>query len=208
MLDVHAPEHRISGTRDFLTHILTITVGLLIALALENAAEALHHHHQRAEAESNIRQELERNRDGLKQAAPMVVAERANLVKLIAALEGVISGQKDAMAQTASLEFDEEPIPDAAWVTASSTGALSYMDYGEVERFSGAYKEQSLLQTAEEKALDDYLEFTPILSLHGKQVTAAEAVQVLPAVQRALAHVNGMLALGQGTLGSYDAALK
>ena len=37
MLDVHTPEHRIGGVRDFLLHILTITVGLLIALALENA---------------------------------------------------------------------------------------------------------------------------------------------------------------------------
>lgn len=50
MLDVHAPEHPIGGPRDFLVHLLTITVGLLIALGLENSVEALHHRHQRKEA--------------------------------------------------------------------------------------------------------------------------------------------------------------
>ena len=40
MLDVHAPEHGIHGMRDFFVHLLTITAGLLIALALEAGVEA------------------------------------------------------------------------------------------------------------------------------------------------------------------------
>ena len=55
MLDVHAPEHRIHGTRDFFLHLFTITIGLLIALGLEASVEALHHRHQRQEAETLIR---------------------------------------------------------------------------------------------------------------------------------------------------------
>jgi len=34
MLDVHPPEEKIHGFKDFLLHLFTITVGLLIALAL------------------------------------------------------------------------------------------------------------------------------------------------------------------------------
>ncbi len=82
------------------------------------------------------------------------------------------------------------------------------MDYEQVQRFSAAYKEQALLQTAEEKALEDYLELMPILRLHGGVVSPAQAAAALPVVQRALAHVSGMLAIGQGTLGTYDEALK
>ncbi len=208
MIDVHAPEHRIGGMRDFFMHLFTITVGLLIALGLENAAESLHHRHLRHEAEVNITEELRQNRDKLKVAAPTVFSERDNLTKLLAVLESTAAGDKNTTPQQLSLTFAEEPIPDAAWTTASSTGVLSYMDYAQVERFSAAYKQQVMLQTAEEKALDDYLEFTPILGLHGKDITPAQATQVIPAVQRALAHVNGMLALGQGTLGTYDEALK
>jgi hypothetical protein len=47
MLDVHASHETIHTWKDFLIHIATICVGLLIALALEQSVEAVHHHHQR-----------------------------------------------------------------------------------------------------------------------------------------------------------------
>lgn len=62
MLDVHPPEHGIHGIRDFFIHLLTITVGLLIALGLEATVEALHHRSERKEAEATLRQELTQNR--------------------------------------------------------------------------------------------------------------------------------------------------
>ena len=104
--------------------------------------------------------------------------------------------------------FNEQPIPDAAWRTASSTGVLDYMDYEEVEAFADAYKQQEMLQTAEENALNDYLEFIPILHVHGDNLTPEQAKEAVPIVRHAIAHLNGMLALGQGTLGAYEQALK
>jgi hypothetical protein len=35
MLDVHPPHEKMHGFKDFLLHLLTITIGLLIALGLE-----------------------------------------------------------------------------------------------------------------------------------------------------------------------------
>jgi hypothetical protein len=58
MLDVHAPHEKIHGIRDFLLHLFTITVGLLIALALEGCVERWHHRELRNEADANLRQEL------------------------------------------------------------------------------------------------------------------------------------------------------
>jgi hypothetical protein len=63
VLDVHPPEQEIHTMKDFFLHLLTITVGLLIALGLENAAEAFHHRHQREQAEQTIRQELRENQE-------------------------------------------------------------------------------------------------------------------------------------------------
>lgn len=37
MLDVHVPEHGIHGFRDFFLHLFTITIGLLMLLALKPA---------------------------------------------------------------------------------------------------------------------------------------------------------------------------
>lgn len=58
MLDVHPPHEPVHGPRDFFLHLFTITIGLLIALGLEASVEALHHRHQREEAEAKIRQEI------------------------------------------------------------------------------------------------------------------------------------------------------
>ena len=207
MLDVHAPEHPISGAREFFLHLFTITVGLLIALGLENAAEALHHRHQRQEAEANIRQELRSNRENLLASADTVKAERKALITLTTLLENRSTGAPMPDGKL-DLSFSETPIPDAAWRTANGSGVLAYMDYEEAERFADAYKQQEMLQAAEEQALDDYLEFSPMLELHHADPTPELAKDALPYTRRALAHVSGMLALGEGTLASYNDALK
>jgi hypothetical protein len=54
MLDVHPPEHTPHTWRDFFIHIATIVIGLLIAIGLEQAVEAIHHHHQREELRQGI----------------------------------------------------------------------------------------------------------------------------------------------------------
>jgi hypothetical protein len=51
MLDVHPPHTPTHTWRDFLIHIATIVIGLLIAIGLEQTVESLHHHHQRHELE-------------------------------------------------------------------------------------------------------------------------------------------------------------
>jgi hypothetical protein len=47
MLDVHLPHQAARSWKDFFVHIATICVGVLIAVALEQTVEAVHHHHQR-----------------------------------------------------------------------------------------------------------------------------------------------------------------
>ena len=209
MLDVHAPEHGVHGARDFFMHLFTITIGLFIALSLENAAEALHHRHLRKEAETQIRDEIAENRAGLLQSAPVVQGELKQMTAVLQALQARSQGQPGVLHEE-DFVFHEGPIQDAAWRTANSTGAISYMDYAEVERFSEVYKQQTLLQTMEEQALEDYLQLTPILSHQGTGgvVNPDAAKDAIPYTRRAIAHLSGMLAVGAGTVGSYDAALK
>jgi hypothetical protein len=207
MLDVHTPDHRIGGVRDFTIHLLTITVGLLIALGLENAAEAMHHRHQRKEAETNIRLELTSNRDSLHTQAPVVMDELHNLGLFLTLLQDQRDG-KPVPTGKLNLQFHEAPIPDAAWRTAGSTGVLAFMDYGEVEKLAAAYKQQDMLEKAEESALEDYLEFLPLLDQNQQLISKDGAAEALPLVRRAYGHVEGMLDIGKGTLDSYDDALK
>jgi hypothetical protein len=54
MLDVHAPHKAIHAWKDFLVHIVAITIGLLIAIGLEQAVESIHHRHQRVQIEQQL----------------------------------------------------------------------------------------------------------------------------------------------------------
>jgi hypothetical protein len=47
MFDVHAPHQIIHTWKDFLVHIGAITIGLLLAVGLEQTVEYVHHRHQR-----------------------------------------------------------------------------------------------------------------------------------------------------------------
>ena len=57
MLDVHPPHEAAHTWKDFLIHIATICVGLLIAIGLEQTVEALHRHHERDALVSGMRQQ-------------------------------------------------------------------------------------------------------------------------------------------------------
>ena len=63
MLDVHPPHQTTHTWRDFLIHIATICIGLLIAIGLEQSVEALHRHHERIALQSDLRTEAVSNRE-------------------------------------------------------------------------------------------------------------------------------------------------
>jgi hypothetical protein len=62
----HAPHEPILNRKGFFIHITTITIGLLIAIALEQFVEYLHHIHQRHHLQHDLLEEAKRNRDILR----------------------------------------------------------------------------------------------------------------------------------------------
>jgi hypothetical protein len=210
MLDVHAPEHEIHGVRDFVVHLLTITVGLLIALGLEATVEDMHHRHQRHEAEAMIRQEITDNRKHLLDSADGLKSEIDSMTKVLSILDDLSAGHSLPAVglKEADLHFSEGPMQDSAWRTASTTGALSYMDYAEVGKFSDAYKEQDQLEAMEVLAMNDYLQLVPVLSHHAKDMTPERARDALPFARSAMGHLSGLYFIGVGTVGAYTEALK
>jgi len=207
MLDVHAPHHTPNGVRDFAIHLLTITAGLLIALGLEAAVEAGHHHHQRKEAEAMIRQEIKSNGEMIEQGQSQFKEELDAMNRVLQTVESLTQGKPGTLEEK-DFVFHQAPMQDAAWRTAASTGVLSYMDYAQVERFSDAYKEQDQLDAMEKQTLDDYLMLMPILTHHGKDMDPERAKQALVFARQAVAHLNGMYFIAIGTLGSYKQALQ
>ena len=210
MLDVHAPEHPIGNLREFFLHLFTITCGLLIALGLENGAEALHHRHERKEAEAMIRQEIQENRAGAQKAGPVVLQELKGLQTVLTFVQARSEGDQQAVSSRTRMDFAEGELQDAAWRTASSTGVLSFMEYGEVERYSAAYKEQDLLQQTLERTLSDYLQLSSLFPANEdiNKLSPQRATEALPYLRKTLGDLNGVLAIGRGTIEAYDEALR
>ena len=66
MLDVHAPHETAHTGKDFFIHIATISVGLLIAVSLEQIVESIHHRHQRIELEAPLLEEARQNAESIR----------------------------------------------------------------------------------------------------------------------------------------------
>lgn len=209
MLEVHPPGHAISGMRDFFVHLLTITVGLLIALGLESSVEALHHRHQRIEAEATIRRELEENRHKIEVAGPGIESEMKGMIVVLNFLEARQQG-KPGDTTGATLSFSEGPLQDAAWRAAASTGVLSFVDYSQAEKYALAYKEQDLYETMQQRTLDDYLQLDSFMvnGADPAKITKEQIDAGLPIVRQTIGHLRGMADVRVGALSIYQQALR
>jgi len=137
-MDVHAPHEPIHSWRDAILHLAIVTVGLFIALSLEAFVEHLHNRHLVAEARTNIREELQINheaaQDDIHRVQLTIDSLRAN-IDTIHRLQADPKTFHGSITNTMSFNS----LNDAAWRTARDTGALSFMPYKEIQRYSDLY---------------------------------------------------------------------
>jgi hypothetical protein len=123
MLDVHPPHEAAHTWKDFLIHIATIVVGLLIAIGLEQTVEAIHHRREAGEARDSILRERSEN----------IIVLQKNLQRLLAD-QKQFANNIDLLSSSAT---DAEILPqlqyswyltrihDAAWSDAKVNGSLA-----------------------------------------------------------------------------------
>ncbi len=143
-MDVHPPHQPIHTWRDFFVHLITITIGLFIALSLEAMVESLHHRHLVHEARTSIRREIEENRKLAAANLTSVQQDQARIEKDIQALVTLRGGAKLEHASL-SYSIDWAGFSDSAWRTAQSTGAINYMDYQSTQALTSLYMQQQIV---------------------------------------------------------------
>jgi hypothetical protein len=156
MLDVHPPHQAPHTWKDFLLHIATISVGLLIAIGLEQTVEALHRLHERHRLQDELRAEGLHNRAGLGPA-------RRYLDDLqawdLAAARIVQSAIRQPNKQSPLyLEPFKAPdlkaklrflLPsDAVWSSAKSSGAVALLPRVQAEGAIAAYMYRTFMPAA------------------------------------------------------------
>jgi hypothetical protein len=143
-LDVHPPHQSIHTWRDFFIHLITITIGLLIALSLEATVEWLSHRHLAREARASIQHEIEENR---KLAAADLTNVQQDQARIAKDIEQLIALRGGAKLEHVSLQYQLEwaGLSDSAWHTAQSTGAINYMDYQSAQALTSVYMQQRIV---------------------------------------------------------------
>ncbi len=142
------------GWRDFLPHLFTITIGLLIALSLEGLVEWQHHRHLVRDAESS-HAEVKSNAAGMADTIASLKKEQKNLKDDIVVLNYIVKNHKAPEHSSMTVDFRIRTFDDVGWRTAQSTGALAYMPYDRAEEFSSIYGSQDELKAAEEQGARD-----------------------------------------------------
>jgi hypothetical protein len=155
VLDVHPPHESIHGTRDFLLHLFTITVGLLIALSLEGLVEWQHHRHLVHEAEASLHAEIHGNSAGMADVLVGIHKQQASLVHDVEVLKAIIATGKTPKEGHMDISFRIVTFDNVSWKTAQSTGALSYMPYDLAKGYAGIYAQQESLTASEQQAARD-----------------------------------------------------
>ena len=154
MLDVHPPHEPVHTWRDFLLHLATITIGLLIALGLEGCVEWMHHRHLVHQAETSLRTEIENNDSTTQSLLAAVHKQQSVLQNDVALLNQEISNPKVPVTGL-SLEFRLVTLDEVSWKTAQTTGAIAYMPYARAQEYAEVYDMQEKLNNAQEQGVRD-----------------------------------------------------
>jgi hypothetical protein len=158
MLDVHPAHHAATTWRDFLIHIATIVIGLLIAVGLEQTVEFLHRTHQRHELESDLHSETERQHAALQNDFRTFAMERAWLLSL--------RNDVDTMrASGGKIKLPYRPKPtdpdlpghpglaviwpaDGVWQTARFSGLINLLTPRQAELYASVARQEELFAAA------------------------------------------------------------
>ena len=154
MIDVHSPHEPVLSWRDFLVHLITITIGLLIALSLEGFVEWQHHRHLVQDAEASLQAEIENNAKDMTSTFDDLHKQQSVLKQDLVVLSG-IQKTHNAHGTSLSVTFGIHGFEDVGWKTAQSTGAFSYMPYDRAQEYSDIYENQTKLQESEQQAARD-----------------------------------------------------
>jgi hypothetical protein len=156
MIDIHAPHKTEHTWTDFFIHIAIITIGIFIAIGLEQTVEAIHHLHQRHQLEDNLRDEFRAN---LRRDATdfRVLADiRAYTVELKSAVTARRTGSSSPPAPPPANDPRRHQIPIAPsiaiWDAAKLDATITLLPSREIDLFHGVVLQHELLFAA----LDDF----------------------------------------------------
>jgi hypothetical protein len=211
-MDIHPSQGPIRSFKDFVLHLLTVIIGILIALSLEGLLEWHHHRSLVQEARSNLASEIRENRQHLTKGLDSAPdAEQ----RLKATIEAIDNYRKNPTTRTPNLDWSYGlfPLNATAWSTAKSTGAVSYMDYSEVQGYTRVYVVQDQFLSLQQSTLEKWLDLqkwgTRTSPFDGfSKLNSAELAEIADEASAALIHTQTEESIARSLVQEYEKALQ
>jgi hypothetical protein len=207
-MEIHSPEHPIRSLRDFLTHIATVTCGILIALGLEQLVERHHNHVLAAHAREDFGAELAENRTRVEAALASDKTIAAWLDANIAYGDGRLKHAKATQDPT----LEKTPtrlflvLPSSAWDVGLATQAVNQLGFAEARALSRAYNRQATLNGLEAVAREQWLSVARWQGSDTDKLSDAELVDLLRDLRVADAYAYALAGLEASVLENYAKA--
>jgi hypothetical protein len=150
-MDAHRPKP-VHSWNELIGEIGVIVLGVLIALAAEQAVELVHWNHQLAEARKSLRDELHTSAQAAYGHRAISACNSQALSKLRTDLLKSAPAWKAKPSAYEALLFTWDT---SAWRTAQASGTLGHMTPAELNGYASAYQWPTIFAEQEAKDQDD-----------------------------------------------------
>jgi len=204
-MDLHPPGGPVRSVKDFFVHIGVVTLGILIALGLEQLVEAHHRASLAKIAVAGFRKELAYNQGQVRDVLARMPELQGKIDTAIAKLSPNPSpGNSAAPISYPGISLDV--VSTASWDTAIATQALNELPFDAVTRYAQAYGTLRLFAETEREGLSIWQG----VSRFGTDPAALTQDQRTTLIQELRRYNNALNAIdfaGRGALKSCDDAL-
>jgi hypothetical protein len=162
-MEIHPPQHGIQSWREFLLHMTTIVLGILIAIGLEQTVEWVHHRQERTLLQRELREEAEKNRAIIAEDLRLASMETwtSDVMKTVAAAhagrDGKIRFELPRVPCTGgSLNMPGVPYfapSEAVWTAARESGLTALIPAPEARVYARLQHNVNLLNALRDRAV-------------------------------------------------------
>jgi hypothetical protein len=204
-MDLHPPGGPVRSVKDFFVHIGVVTLGILIALGLEQLVEAHHRASLAKIAVAGFRKELAYNENQVKDVLARMPELQGMIDKAISRLTAAPTpGTAEEPIKYPGISLDL--VSTASWDTAIATQALNELPFDSVSRYAQAFGTLRLFAETER----DGLSVWQGMHRFGTDPAALTKDQRLSMIEELRRYGNVMTVIeftGRGALAACDAAL-
>lgn len=146
---VHAPQQGIHSWRDFSVHIAVVTIGLLLAIGLQQVVEFVHHRNERAHLEEQMRETFVTNLDLIADDLTKIAVFRSYLMDVRLAIDARIGGSSASQpSESDQRNFYFFPPPDiGAFEAAKASGTVALLSLDNIRLYDRVLASHDTMQT-------------------------------------------------------------